>query len=238
MSKFIKILYALAGAAAAIGIISAIGSTCVSLDPYWQSAVFAIAGEYSEVWFVTYFVTWLAAIVWGVLFWALRARKAWFYPVAIINSILGCLSRGIPAILMSIGSFSKPRTGLLFTPSWAPALLNLAILIILLIPKFKQQILDHLENKSASSGGSIGEQVTEFASVLFGFGIVMLLQPFVMPSHVIDGVNIASSYGYLLASGLLQFYSGFSCIILGIITRIAGQFLNISSSSKSIPLEA
>ncbi|MFX0012973.1 MAG: hypothetical protein ACFFB2_04030 [Promethearchaeota archaeon] len=237
MSRFIKILYALTGAAAAIGIVSAIGSTCVSLDPYWQKATFAIAGEYSEVWFVTYFVTWFAAIVWGILFWALRARKSWFYPLAIINSILGFIGRGVPAILMSIGFFSKPRTGLLFTPSWASALLNLAILIILLIPAFKQQVKNHLESVGTSSGGSVGSQVSEFASVLFGFGIVMLLQPLIMPTHIIDGVNIASSYGYLLASGLLQFYGGLSCLVLGILTRIAGRLLTIYSS-KPLPLEA
>jgi len=237
LSRIVKLLYVLSGAAAAIGVVSAIGSTCVSLDPFWQKGPFAIAGQYPEVWLITYYVTWIAALVWGVLFWAFRTRKAWFYPVALINSIAGTLSRGIPAVLMSIGFFSKPRTGLLFTPSWLQAILNLAILILLLMPAFKQGIKDHMEEAGASSGGSIGSQVTSFAYVLFGFGIVMMIQPFIMPTHIIDGVNIGSSYGYLLASGMLQFVSGLFCIVLGIITRISGYMLTLVSSSKPAPIK-
>ena len=237
-----KILYSLTGAAAALGLVSAIGSTCVSLDPYWQKAVFAIAGDYSEVWFITYFVTWFSAIAWGVLFWALRARKAWFYPVAIINSIAGCLSRGIPAVIMTIGFFQTSATGrrgLMFTPSWGIAILNLVILIVLLIPAFKQEIKTYIEKPGASSGGSVGSQVAEFAFVLFGFGIVMMVQPFIMPTHIIEGVNIGvDRFGYLLASGTLQFFGGILCFLLGIIVRIAGRLLNVVYSPEPTHLKA
>ena len=238
MSKIIKWLYILTGAAAAIGVVSAFGSTCVSLDPYYQKGPFAIAADFKEVWLITYFVTWLSAIAWGVLFWALRMRKAWFYRVAIINSIAGCLSRGIPAVLMSIGFFSTPRTGLLFTPSWLITILNLVILIVLLLPAYKQGIKEYIEETGASSGGSVGSQVASFAYVLFGFGIVMMVQPLIMPTHIIDGVNIASSYGDLLASGTLQFFGGLFCILLGVITGIAGQVLEIVFSSKQTSLKA
>jgi hypothetical protein len=234
-----KILYALTGAAAALGIVSAIGSTCVSLDPYWQKAVFAIAGEFKEVWFITYFVTWFAAIAWGVLFWALRARKTWFYSAAVITSIAGTLSRGIPALLMTYGFFQKPRTGIMFTPSWLIALLNLVILILLLLPKYKQGIKTYMEEPSASSGESVGTQVSQFAFVLFGFGIVMMVQPFIMPTHIIEGVNIGvDRFGYLLASGTLQFFGGLLCFLLGIIVRIAGRLLNIVYSPKPTHLKA
>lgn len=242
MSRIVKTLYVLIGAAAAIGIVSAIGSTCVSLDSFWQKGPFAIARQYALVWQITYYLTWLAALVWGVLFWAFKTRKAWFYPVAIINSIIGTLSRGIPAVLMVIGWFGlfghTTRSGLLFTPSWAQAILNLVILILLLMPTFKQGINDHIEEAGASSGGSIGSQVSSFAYVLFGFGFVMLIQPLIMPTHVIDGVNIGSSYGYLLASGLLQLIGGLICILFGILTRISGYVISMVSSSKPAPIKA
>ena len=238
MSRIIKILYSLIGAAVAIGLLSAIGSTCVSLDPFWQKGPFAIAADYALVWLITYFVTWISALAWGVIFWALRARKAWFYPVAIINSIAGFLSRGIPAIIMTIGFFSTPRTGLMFTPSWVIAILNLVILILLLLPAFKQGIEAHMEEPGLSSESSVGSQVSEFAFVLFGFGIVMILQPFIMPTHIIEGINIgADRYGSLLASGTLQFISGLFCFLLSMIVRIAGQLLNIVYSPKPIPLK-
>ncbi len=232
MARIIKILYTLTGAAAAVGIVSAIGSSCVSLDPFWQRGPFAIAAQFQLVWLITYFVTWFSALAWGVLFWAIKTRKLWFYPVAIIASIAGIIGRGIPAVLMSIGFFSTPRTGLLFTPSWAMALLNLVILILLLLPAYKQGISDHMEEVGSSSGASVGSQVAQFAYVLFGFGIVMMIQPLIMPTHIIDGVNIASSWGYLLASGTLQFFGGLLCLSLGIIMQLAGKLLNIVYSSE------
>lgn len=237
MSRIVKWLYILTGAAAAIGVVSAIGSTCVSLDPFWQKAVFAIAGEFSEVWLITYFVTWLSALAWGVLFWALMTRKAWFYPVALINSIAGALSRGIPALLMTYGFFQTPRTGIMFTPSWIIAILNVIILIILLIPAVKQGIGGYMEEVGTSSEGSVGKEVAQFAYVLFGIGIVMMVQPFIMPTHIVDGVNIASSWGYLLASGALQFYSGLFSILLGIFMQIVGRLIDVVYSSKPTPLK-
>lgn len=228
----------LIGAAAAVGVVSAIGSTCVSLDPFWQKGPFAIAGDYSEIWFITYFVTWFSALAWGVLIWAYWARKTWFYPAALIASITGIIGRGIPAILMSIGFFSTPRTGLLFTPSWISAILNLIILILLLLPKFKQEIKVHIEEPASSSGGSVGSQVANFAFVLFGLGIVMMVQPLIMPTHIIDGVNIGvDRYGYLLSSGTLQFFGGMLCFLLGMITQIAGRLLNVIYSPKPVPLK-
>ncbi|MFW9905549.1 MAG: hypothetical protein ACFFFH_14500 [Candidatus Thorarchaeota archaeon] len=187
---------------------------------------------------VTYFVTWFAAIIWGLLFWVLRTKKAWFYPAAIINSALGCLGRGIPGVLMTIGFFSTPRTDLLFTPSWVPAILNLVILIVLLIPTYKEKVRDYINEVDSSSSESVGSQVSQLSPVLFGFGLVMIIQPFIMPTHIIDGVNIASSYGSLLASGLLQFYSGLFFIALSIITQIFGKLINIAYSSGPLLVES
>jgi hypothetical protein len=75
--------------------------------------------------------------------------------------------------------------------------------------------------------------------VLFGFGIVMMVQPFIMPTHIIEGVNIGvDRFGYLLASGTLQFFGGLLCFLLGIIVRIAGRLLNIVYSPKPTHLKA
>ena len=142
-----------------------------------------------------------------------------FYHIAIINCIAGALGRGIPAVLMSIGFFSTPRTGLLFTPSWVIAILNVVILIVLLRPAFKEGISTHMEEAGASSVGSVGTEVAEFSFVLFGLGIVLMVQPLIMPTHIIDGVNIGvDRFGTLLASGTLQFFGGLMCFVFGMIS--------------------
>ena len=139
---------------------------------------------------------------------------------------------------MSIGFFATPRTGLLFTPSWAIALLNVIILIVLLLPASKAVIRVRMEEASGSSGGSIGEEVKQFAFVLFGLGIVLMVQPFIMPTHIIDGVNIGvDRYGALLASGTLQLIGGLLCFLLGLIVQIVGRLLNIVYSPKQMSIE-
>ncbi|MFX0150868.1 MAG: hypothetical protein ACFFAJ_08820, partial [Candidatus Hodarchaeota archaeon] len=215
-SRTLKSLYILTGAAAAIGIVSGIGSTCTTFDSRWWSLgnpeegyPFAIIGDFQLVYILSYIVTWLVAIAWGVLFWALMTRKAWFTRTAIITSIAGFLSGFLPAgILLYEWYMTYGVNGMMFTPSWFRTLINAILLIILLIPGIRRGIIDHMQEATTSTGGSVGSQVAQFAFVLFGFGIMMIIQPFIMPTHIIEGVNIASSYGDLLASGMLQFFGG------------------------------
>lgn len=239
MTRIIKSLSILAGAAAAIGLVSGIGSTCTTFDPrWWKVDSFSIIEDFQLVFILTYIVTWIVALAWGVLFWALRTRKGWFYNAALITSIAGILSGFIPtAILFYEWWASYGVTGMIFTPSWFRTIINAIILIVLLLPVIRHGITDHMKEVGASAGGSVGSQVAQFAYVLFGFGVVMIVQPFIMPTHIINGVNIASSYGDLLASGTLQFFAGLFCILLGVITRIFGHMLNIIYSPKPTPLK-
>ncbi|MFX0210241.1 MAG: hypothetical protein ACFFDT_29950 [Candidatus Hodarchaeota archaeon] len=244
-SRTIKSLYILTGAAAAIGLLSGIGSTCTTFDSRWWKAgspedgySFAIIGDFQLVYILSYIVTWLVAIAWGVLFWALMTRKGWFTRTAIITSIAGFLSGFLPAaILLYEWYMSYGLNGMLFTPSWFRTLINAILLIILLIPRIRWGITDHMKEAAGSASGSVGSQVAQFAFVLFGFGIMMIIQPFIMPMHIIDGVNIASSYGDLLASGMLQFFGGLFCIFFGVLCGIVGQFLNMVHSPQPIPLK-
>ncbi|UCE12979.1 MAG: hypothetical protein JSV04_12405 [Candidatus Heimdallarchaeota archaeon] len=245
-SKEVKLLYILSGAAAAIGLVSGIGATCTTFDPGWWKLInsdggytFGVIGENQLIYVLSYFVTWLVAIAWGVLYWALGTRKRWFYPVALITSILGFFSGFLPAfILFWEWYLSYGVNGMVFTPSWFRTIINLIIFIILILPMVRRGVNTHMEDVGVSTDESVGSQVTQFAYVLFGFGIVMMFQPFLMPMHIIDGVNIASSYGYLLASGTLQFIGGLTCILLGLVTRIAGHVLAVDRASDSTPTKA
>ncbi len=224
MSKTTISLYLLSGVAAARGIVSAVGSTCPTLNPP-PAGPLSIIADLQIVWLITTAVTYLVSIAWGVLAWALRARKEWFYKIAIITSAAGILSGIIPVILLLLN-------GMRFTPSWFRVIINLIILILLLLPQVKHGIQEHIaQGKSGSFGSSVGSQVSSFAIVLFGFGVVLLLQPFIMPAtHIIDGVNI----GYEFEA--LQFFSGFYCLIFGVLTLLAGQIINLVHSPKGNPI--
>ena len=95
MGKWLKYLYALIGLTAAIGVVSGIGATCTTFFEEWWRLVnskggysFAIVGENQPIFILCYVVTWVVAITWGILGWALRERKPWFYKVALVTSIV------------------------------------------------------------------------------------------------------------------------------------------------------
>ncbi|MFW9854588.1 MAG: hypothetical protein ACFFFG_05990 [Candidatus Thorarchaeota archaeon] len=224
MSRKTTILLVLSGAAAAIGLVSAIGSTCTTFDPqWWKVPSFSIIADFQLVFILTYIVTWLVALAWGVLFWALRVKKPWFYNSALITSIAGFLSGFIPvAILFYEWWASYGVTGMVFTPSWFRTIINAVILIVLLLPVMRTEIQSMVEEKATLPGMSTGTQISDFAFVLFGFGIVLMLQPYIMPAtHIINGVNVGYDFEEL------QFLGGILTLFLGVLIRLIGYLLNM-----------
>ncbi|MFW9992393.1 MAG: hypothetical protein ACFFD4_10125 [Candidatus Odinarchaeota archaeon] len=222
MKTTIAILYLLAGAAAAVGLVSAYGSLCPTLNPPPMGPL-SIMKDLQIIFFCTTGVTWLTSFAWLILIWALWTRKAWFYNAALITAIAGFLSGLIPAVLVTMNGIS-------FSPSWMRTVGNLIIIFVLLIPIFKNGIKAHIAEKDYSSTVGIGSEISSLAFVLLGFGLLMIVQPFIMPvTHIIDGVNV----GYEFEA--LQFYGGLFCILAGVVMRVSGYFLNIVYSSKVTP---
>ncbi|MHA1226793.1 MAG: hypothetical protein ACTSPV_08645 [Candidatus Hodarchaeales archaeon] len=226
MSRLIKTLYGLIGAATVIGVIGAIGSTCVAWDPKWWAASekLAIIGEYHLIFKAVYIITWLVAIAWAVIFWALKTGKPWFYKAALVNCILG-LTGFIKIVILFIG-------GMKFAPAWFRMIIHIAILVVLLNPKYRDQIQDFVEKKSSSEVGSSGSQVANFSYVLIGSGLALILQPLIMPTHIIDGLNVAISFGEPLATGMFQLVTGILCISLGVAIQIITKLVNAESTTK------
>ena len=223
---------------AAVGIISGIGSTCVVFEPnFWKTSTFSIVGDFQLVWLVCYFVTWLVGILWVVLYWALKSGKPWFYNVSIVNCILGFFSGFIPSALLFYEWYNTfGVNGMMFTPSWFRAIGNLIILVVLLLSGTKRNLSTHMTEKKGAVGGSIGDQVANFALVVFCFGVLLIIQPFIMPiTHPID-MDIYMYTGYWLEA--FQYYVGLSSIVLGIVLRFVGQLLNVVYTPKPLPTEA
>ncbi|NHJ01150.1 MAG: hypothetical protein EAX86_03365 [Candidatus Heimdallarchaeota archaeon] len=229
----IKILYILIGAAIAIGIVSGIGSTCTTFDPiWWRNPSFSIIGDLQIIFIIAYIATWFTAILWIVLIWALSGGKDWFYKIALSNSVIGILGGAIPVgILLYEYWASYGNSGMRFTPSWFRTIINLVLFIVLVIPKIRTEIQNTIKSNSSAIGGSsdLGTGLAQLAFILFGFGVVMILQPFIMPAtHIIDGVNV----GYDFEA--LQFYCGLFSIVLGLITRISERIYSKIQSSRVI----
>lgn len=230
----IVILYILIGIGAAIGIVSGIGSTCVVFDSrWWELPAFSIV-EQTQIFFIfSYIVTWIVGIAWGVLYWALQRGKAWFYSVAVITSIAGIISGFIPCWILLLEDFqSYGETGMKFTPSWFRVIANIVLLIYLIFPSVRKGIAAFIAEKRASSSGSLGSDVSQMAFVVFGFGFVILAQPFIMPMvHPVWG-DVYIFLGFDME--VLQFLIGISCFILGFIMSIAGKLINIAHSKTPV----
>jgi hypothetical protein len=232
MGKWLKYLYILIGLTAAIGVVSGIGSTCTTFFEEWwrlQSAdggySFAIIGDNQLIFIVSYVVTWLSAIIWGVLGWALRERKSWFYNVAIINSIAGFLSGIIPVWILFYEWYqSFGVNGMAFTPSWFRAIANAVLFVILILPRGKNFVRNHLAEKNPSGGGSIGTQVANFSLVLIGFGLLMLVQPLIMPMTHQFEADVYMFIGRQFETYVI--YTGLISLTMGIILRFTGRVMN------------
>ncbi len=221
MNKQVLTVEILAGIAFTIGIISAIGSTCPTLDPSTMSRT-PIMKDLQLIFIITTSITYIVSFVWAILIWVLRNRKSFFYNPAIINSVAGFLSGLIPSVLVM-------SDGLSFSPSLFRTFVNLIILIVLLIPRIEDGIQHHITGENAPLSETNVSQVGNFAFVLIAIGIVFFIQPFIMPStHIINGVNVGYEFE------VFQFYSGLFCIILGILFYIIMKYYAIIRSLRPV----
>ncbi len=239
MGKWLKYLYVLIGLTAAIGVVSGIGATCTTFfSEWWQLTnskggyTFAIIGEYQLIFILSYVVTWIVGITWGVLGWALRERKPWFYKVAVTTSIAGIFSGFIPVWILFFEWYqSFGLNGMAFTPSWFRAIANAVLLIILILPRSKNNLEAHMSTKSPSVGESVGTKVANFSLVLIGFGLLMLIQPFIMPmTHQIEA-DVYMYIGRQFEAYII--YTGLFSVAIGVLLRFTGRVLNYYYAPKT-----
>lgn len=227
-----KNFYGLMGLTAAIGVVSGIGATCTTFfDVWWKMTnakggyTFGPVGDNQEIFVISYFVTWLVAVAWVVLGWALRARKSWFYPVALITSIAGFFSGIIPVYLLFIEWYlSFGVNGMPFTPSWARAIANVVLFVMLILPRTRNNLSTHMSETSPSGGEGLGTKVANFSLVMIGFGLLMMIQPFIMPmTHQIE----ADVYMYIGRQfEAYVFYTGVISLVFGVLLQLTGRILN------------
>lgn len=114
--------------------------------------------------------------------------------------------------------------GMPFSPSLIRTVVYLVILLVLMIPFTKKTIYGYFAEESSTSES--GSDIAKLSLVLFGFGMVLIIQPFIMPgTHVIDGVIY---YGF---EGL-QFIGGLLCLLFGLIGQL-GHFSNYREKGVS-----
>jgi uncharacterized membrane protein len=243
LGKWLKYLYILIGLTAAIGVVSGIGATCTTFfSEWWRMSgsdggyTFAIIGANQPMFILCYIVTWIVGLVWGVLGWALRERKTWFYKVAVVNSIAGILSGFIPVwILFYEWYLSLGLHGMAFTPSWFRVIANVVMLIILILPMGRNMINTHLAEKSTTGGESVGTKVANFSLVMIGFGLLMLIQPLIMPmTHQIEA-DVYMYIGRQFEAFII--YAGIFSVAIGVVLRLTGRVLNYYSAPKTISVK-
>ncbi len=239
MGKWLKYLYVLIGLTAAIGVVSGIGATCTTFFSEWWlltnskgGYTFGIIGENQLAFIFAYIVTWIVGLSWGVLGWALRERKTWFYKAAVVNSLAGVLSGFIPVWILLYEYFqSYGVNGMPFTPSWGRVIANAALFIVLILPRGKNMLKTHLAETSTTGGESVGTKVANFSLVMIGFGLLMLIQPLIMPmTHQIE----ADVYMYIGRQfEAYVIYAGLFSVAIGVVLRFTGRVLNYYYAPKT-----
>ncbi len=219
MQKTVRNLSVLATLAAVLGLIDAYGSTCPTLNPPTDpTSKLYVMYALNWVFLVTTSLTWAVGFAWFMLIWALRTGKSWFYTTSVIVSAVGALSGFVPAALVM-------ANGMPSSPSLMRAFLNLFILIYLVKPARAAQIKDLF----VTGGTTPGVSAKTMMYILTAVGMLLMLQPIVVPwTHIIDGVY---EYGY----ESLQFFGGlFSVLLAGSIAlserlRVANVQLSVAA---------
>ena len=213
MSKKILYIKALLAAAAGIGIISAIGSSCPTLNPPTTGAL-AIIKDVQIVFYITTALTYVVSFLSGFLIWAFWAKKSWSYNVTLISSILGTISGLVPAVIVM-------SNGMKFSPSLMRTIINLIILIMIVIPTVKSDINTFLTEGGNKSSDNIGKQISHMSFVLFGFAFTILIAQILLPAtHIIGGVNYWDFEEIQLISALSCLIGGFSMLTGGFLFNI------------------
>ena len=188
--------------------------------------------ELQWVFILTTLLTYLAAIVSGVLIWALISRMSWFYPVALTTSIVGLASGLVPSLLVI-------SNGMSFSPSLMRTVVYGIVLILLLLPPFYElRFISSEGDSKASSDGNYSSDSTEktdtktsivsaISLILMSIGFGLFIQPFmVTSSHIIDGVNY-------FADGHLYMYFGIALMLASVILFISYTYLRRLYSAKN-----
>jgi len=188
--------------------------------------------ELQWVFIVTTLLTYVAAIASGGLIWALISRKSWFYPTALITSIVGLASGLIPSLLVILNGMS-------FSPSLMRTVVyGIILLLLLLLPFYELRSISSegdskasLKDNSSSDNTEKTDTKTSIVSaislILMSIGFGLFIQPFmVTSSHIINGVNY-------FANGHLYIYFGIALMLASVFLFLSYTYLRRLSSSKN-----
>jgi hypothetical protein len=210
-----------------IGIISAIGSTCPTLDPRQmgfqlgtnipdpaKQPVVDMMTNLQFVFITTTTLTYVAAIASGVLIWALLTRKEWFYKTTLIVNVVGAITGYIPYFLVkSAGGGS---------PSIMRAVVYTITLLVLLLPFIKSPLAEYIQEKKEIKT-SFGSDITNMSIIAVSVGLITLTQLIIVPS--MHSYTFAHVLGFYLDFIAIQLYGGLFCIFVGIIGIISGRLI-------------
>jgi len=186
MSGKKKVIIVMETIAAIIGVISAYGSTCSTLNPTDDPASsLYIINQLQWLWYITTSLSYIAGIGSGVIVWAIIKKKDWAYMGAIIMNAIGFVSGLTPSWILKWG-----------TPSILRTFIYAIILILLFLPGIKKALTED-DGETVSASGNM-------AAVLIIPGLILSLQTFfVAPTHIIDDVNVYMYNSIQLIGGLV-----------------------------------
>ncbi len=233
MKRKITTLIVFESLAAFIGIVSAKGSSCPTFSPTTDTtSPLYVMNELQWVFILTTLLTYVAAIASGGLIWALISKQSWFYPVAVITSIIGIGSGLVPSLLVILN-------GMAFSPSLMRTVVYGIVLILLLLPPFYElrfktsygDSKDSTENNSKPEKVEIIDAKTSIVSaislIVMSIGVGLFILPFmVTSSHIINGVNY-------FTNGSLYTYFGIALMLASVILFVSYTYLQRLSTSKN-----
>lgn len=199
------VLIALFAVTAATQLLSAYGAMCsawfpANLSPHIEANLFLY--RFSNI------VTWIGALFWGYVIYAVLTQKKGAYLMALITSFVSFVMGIIPAIISDTASAANRYAACLLLPSpaqpeggcveafaigsphWARVFANGMVLILLLIPPMRKGIQKFVSSENRMTG-NVAQQIMIMSIFFFWLSIVSILGTnFMAGAHMSYGVNV------------------------------------------------
>ena len=226
------VVIALFAVTAAVTLLSAYGAVCAAWDPFWAMR-FAYVGENILIFRISNVLTWVGAVFWGYVIFAVLTQKKFAYLMGLLTAVVSFIVGLVPAIIADTASWMSNNEGpvkvpwAIGSPHWARVFANLLVILVLIIPPVRKSVqkFASAENKFT---GKVAQQIMLMSMFFFWLSLMSFLGTnFMASAHVVQGVNL-----WQLVE--IQSIGAYATLITGVSMLSGGFILKQFNPSKSL----
>ena len=189
------VVIALFAVTAALTLLSAYGSVCIAWQPKYRNPpfstmMFTYVGENLFIFRLSNILTWLGAIFWGYVIYAVLTQKKGAYLMALITASVSFVVGLVPALIADMSKVTEEVSFSIGSPHWARTFANLLVIIVLVIPPVRKSVMKFASEENRLTG-NVAQQIMMMSVFFFWLSLMSFLGTnFMASAHVVQGINV------------------------------------------------